>query len=63
MAFYDEDLQHIWLGKRSQNDHISREMIDIFREIINKCPKMIDIFWEMNDIRLEMNDKLKWLPR
>lgn len=48
------DKQRALLGKRSQNDNISREMIDICWEIIDKCPQMIDNFREMNDNRREM---------
>lgn len=43
-------------GRKSQNNHIFREMIDISREIIDIRRMAIDISFEMNDICPEMID-------
>lgn len=45
-----------FLVQRSQNDHISREIIDIMQEIINILFRLIDMIREMIDIRREMID-------
>ena len=44
------------IGKRSQNDNNSWEMIDIFREMNDNSSQLIDNFREMNDIYREMID-------
>ena len=44
---------------KSRNDNISWEMIDIFREMNDIRPQLIDKSWEMNDIPWEMIDNFK----
>lgn len=51
------------LGKRSRNDNIYREMIDITWEMNDISSELIDIFREMIDIRREMNDIIQKPPR
>src|SRR5690606_612777 len=44
------------MGLRSRNDNKPWEMIDIIREITDKCTQLIDNYWEMIDNFGEMID-------